>query len=56
VTDLPNGTYHIQTLANPDGRLTELNTRNNSSMRKIILGGTPEARTLKVPAVHGIEG
>jgi hypothetical protein len=56
VTDLPNGTYFIQTLANPDGRLTELNTRNNSSMRKIILGGTPEARTLKVPAVHGIEG
>jgi hypothetical protein len=56
VTDLPNGTYFIETLANPDNKLTELNTRNNSALRKIVLGGTPEKRTLRVPAVHGIEG
>jgi hypothetical protein len=56
VTDLPNGTYFIETPANPDNKLAELNTRNNSSLRKIVLGGTPEKRTLRVPAVHGIEG
>ena len=56
VTDLPNGTYYIEVLANPENKLAELNTRNNSSLRKIVLGGTPEKRTLRVPAVHGIEG
>ena len=34
----------------------KLNTGNNGSLRKIVLGGTPERRTLKVPPVHGIEG
>lgn len=56
ITGLPNGTYYIETLANPANKLTELNTKNNSSLRKIVLGGTPEKRTLRVPAVHGIEG
>jgi hypothetical protein len=56
VTDLPNGTYWIEVLANPDGHLAELRTGNNSSVRKIILGGAPGARTLRVPAVHGIDG
>ncbi len=56
VTDLPNGTYFIETLANPDKKLAESNTNNNSSLRKIVLGGTPEKRTLRVPAVHGLDG
>jgi hypothetical protein len=56
ITDLPNGTYHIQVLANPDKKLAELSTTNNSALREIILGGTPEARTLTVPPVYGIEG
>jgi hypothetical protein len=56
VTDLPNGTYYIEVKANPVNKLTELSTANNSSLRKIILGGTPTERTLEVPAVHGIEG
>jgi hypothetical protein len=56
VTDLPNGTYYIQVLANPDQRLAELRTGNNASLRRIVLGGTPAARTVKVPAVHGIDG
>ena len=56
VTDLPNGTYYIRTLANPEHKLAELNTRNNSSLRKIVLGGTPGKRTLRVPAVHGLDG
>ncbi|MEV6637575.1 lysyl oxidase family protein [Actinoplanes sp. NPDC051470] len=57
ITDLPNGTYYIQTLANPENKLAETKTTNNSSLRKIVLGGTVGGeRTLKVPAVHGIEG
>jgi hypothetical protein len=56
VTDLPNGTYYIEVKANPANKLSELSTTNNSSLRKIILGGTPAARTLEVPAVHGIQG
>jgi hypothetical protein len=56
VTDLPNGTYYIEVKANPVNKLTELSTTNNTSLRQIILGGTPTERTLVVPPVHGIEG
>lgn len=56
ITDLPNGTYYIQVLANPVKKLAELSTANNSALRKIILGGTPAARTLTVPPVNGIPG
>ena len=56
VTDVPNGTYWIEVKANPDGKLAELRTANNSSFRKIILGGTPGgSRTLRVPSVHGLD-
>ncbi len=55
VTDLPNGTYYIEVKANPVNRLTELSTTNNTSLRQIILGGTPAERTLEVPPVHGID-
>ncbi|GAA0455704.1 hypothetical protein Aca07nite_50370 [Actinoplanes capillaceus] len=56
ITDLPNGTYWIQVLANPEKKLAELSTTNNTALRQIILGGTPEARTLTVPPVHGLDG
>jgi hypothetical protein len=56
VTDLPNGLYYIQVLANPERRLSELNTTNNSALRAIVLGGTPNQRTLTVPPVHNIDG
>jgi hypothetical protein len=56
VTNLPNGTYYIEVKANPARKLTELSTKNNSALRKIVLGGTATARTLTVPAVHGIDG
>jgi hypothetical protein len=55
VTDLPNGTYYIEVKANPSNKLTELSTKNNTSLRKIILGGTPTARTLEVPPVNGLD-
>lgn len=56
VTDLPNGTYYIQVLANPANKLAEVSTANNSSVRRIVLGGTPENRTLTVPPVFDIPG
>ena len=56
IGDLPNGTYYIEVAANPDHRLYETTTDNNVSLRKVILGGTPGARTVEVPPYDGIEG
>ncbi|KOV76826.1 protein-lysine 6-oxidase [Streptomyces sp. NRRL WC-3618] len=53
ITGLPNGTYYIQVIANPEKRLQESNLNNNVALRKVILGGTDGARTVKVPA-HGL--
>ncbi len=55
ITDLPNGTYYIEIIANPEHRLYETNRTNDVSLRRIILGGTPGHRTVRVPAWHGID-
>lgn len=49
VTGLANGTYYIEVKANPEKRLVESDLKNNTSLRKVILGGTPGARTVTVP-------
>jgi hypothetical protein len=49
ITNLPNGTYHIQITVNPDQRLHESDTTNNTSLRQVVIGGTPGARTVDVP-------
>ncbi|MFE7133182.1 lysyl oxidase family protein [Streptomyces sp. NPDC057638] len=49
ITDVPNGTYYIQVLANPEKRLKETSLTNNSALRKIVLGGKPGKRTVTVP-------
>ncbi|QNP64099.1 lysyl oxidase family protein [Streptomyces genisteinicus] len=51
ITDLPNGTYWIQVLANPEKRLKETDLGNNSALRKVVLGGTKGARTVTVAPV-----
>jgi hypothetical protein len=51
ITDLPNGTYYIEVVANPENKLFEASTSNNTSLRKVILGGTPGARTVQTPPV-----
>jgi hypothetical protein len=56
VTDLPNGTYYVEVLANPSNVLTELSTANNSSLRQVILSGAGADRKLTVPALHGLDG
>jgi Lysyl oxidase len=55
INNVPNGTYYIEIIANPDHVLHESNYRNNVSLRKIILGGTQGHRTVRVPAIHGID-
>ncbi|MFF1275831.1 lysyl oxidase family protein [Streptomyces marokkonensis] len=49
ITDVPNGTYYIQVLANPEKRLKETDLGNNSALRKVVLGGKPGKRTVTVP-------
>jgi hypothetical protein len=55
ITHVPNGTYYIKVIANPEKVLYETTTSNDISYRKVILGGTPGHRTVKVPAWHGID-
>jgi hypothetical protein len=55
ITNLPNGTYYIEIIANPEKLIFETNTHNDISLRKVILGGTPGHRTVRVPAFHGID-
>jgi hypothetical protein len=56
VTNLANGTYYIEVLANPDQKLVESNPNNNSALRKIKLGGKVGGkRTLKVYPYAGIK-
>ncbi|MFE2294563.1 lysyl oxidase family protein [Streptomyces sp. NPDC059452] len=55
ITDLPNGTYYIQVLANPENQLKETDYSNNSALRKVVLGGKKGARTVKVPAHHLVD-
>jgi hypothetical protein len=54
ITDLPNGTYYIEITVNPNGNLRESDRTNNVSLRKVILGGEPGARTVDVPPHNGI--
>lgn len=49
ITDLPNGTYYIQVIANPENRLQETNHKNNIALRKVVLGGDAGKRTVQVP-------
>jgi hypothetical protein len=55
ITNLPNGTYYIEVIANPEHVLFETTTSNDVSLRKVILGGTRGHRTVRVPAFHGID-
>src|SRR5262249_37068101 len=54
ITSVPNGTYYIEVIANPQHVLYESNTRNDVSLRKVILGGTPGHRPAKPPAWPGM--
>ncbi|MCZ4499318.1 MAG: protein-lysine 6-oxidase [Marmoricola sp.] len=49
ITGLANGTFWVRVTANPGNRLQEASRKNNTALRKVILGGTPGARTVKIP-------
>jgi Lysyl oxidase len=55
ITKVPNGTYYIEVAANPRGILHEITSRNDVSLRKVILSGTSGQRQVRVPAWHGID-
>jgi hypothetical protein len=55
ITHLRNGAYYIAVQANPTGELYERSLTNNVRYRKVILGGTPGARTVRVPPWNGID-
>jgi hypothetical protein len=55
ITSLPNGTYYVEIVANPEHVLHETSTANDVSLRKVILTGTKGHRHVKVPAWHGID-
>jgi hypothetical protein len=55
ITNLKNGTYYIEVIANPGHVLHETNSSNDVSLRKIILSGTKGHRHVTVPAWNGID-
>jgi hypothetical protein len=55
ITSIPNGTYYIEVVANPEKLLHETTTSNGTSLREVILGGTRGHRTVQVPAWNGID-
>jgi Lysyl oxidase len=55
ITNLPNGTYYIEVTANPERVLHETTTSNDTSYRRVILGGTRNHRTVRVPAWNGLD-
>jgi hypothetical protein len=55
ITNIPNGKYYIEIIANPEHLLYEVTTANDISLREVILGGTTGHRTVRVPAYHGID-
>jgi hypothetical protein len=55
ITNVPNGIYYIEIIANPEKVLRESNMSNDISLRRVVLGGRPGHRTVRVPAWHGID-
>lgn len=55
ITNLKNGTYYIEIIANPEHLLRETNTHNDISFRRVVLGGTAGHRTVRVPAFYSID-
>ena len=55
ITEVPNGTYWVRIVVNPDGNIYEVTDDNNVSLRRVILGGEPGARTVRVPPVGVID-
>ena len=55
ITDVPNGSYFIEVAANPLGLLYDGDATNDVTLREVILGGVPAARTVTVLPWNGID-
>ncbi len=55
ITSLPDGTYYIEIIANPEHLLHEVTQANDVSLRKVIITGPAGHRHVRVPAWHGID-
>ena len=55
ITNLKNGTYYIEIIANPEHVLHETDTSNDVSLRKVILSGTKGHRHVKVLPFYGMD-
>ncbi|GAB2596509.1 lysyl oxidase family protein [Microlunatus antarcticus] len=55
LTTVKNGTYYIEVAANPDSVLYERSTKNNVSLRKVVIGGVKDKRTVVVEKVGVID-
>ena len=55
LTGVANGTYYIRVAANPDKVLYEGSRKNNVSLRKVVLGGTKNHRTVVVAKVGVVD-
>ena len=55
ITHLPDGTYYIEIIANPEHLLHEVTAANDVSLRKAIITGPAGDRHVRVPAWHGID-
>jgi hypothetical protein len=52
---LPDGVYHVQVLANPEGALVEQDETNNASLRRIRIGTRRGQRFVRVPRLGVID-
>lgn len=55
ITRVPNGAYDLKIEANPARALRETTDADNVALRRVVLGGTPGRRTVRVPPVEGID-
>jgi hypothetical protein len=55
INKVPNGTYYIEIVANPEHLLHEASTANDVSLRKVIISGTKLHRKVRIPAWNGID-
>lgn len=52
---VPNGTYYIEVRANPNRTLFEGRTNNNTSYRKVVVGGSAGRRTVTAEKVGMVD-
>jgi hypothetical protein len=55
ITNLPDGTYYIEVIANPEHLLRETSYGNDVSLRKVNITGTKGHRHVTVPAFYGMD-